>query len=272
MPQPDERQIGELADFALALARRAGEVILPLFRTSLDARDKAGAGKRFDPVTTADRAAEEAMREMIARTYSDHGVIGEELPDSQGTGDFTWMLDPIDGTRAFLYGLPTWSTLVALLYKGKPFLGVMSQPFVGESFIGSPLGAWRIANARRERLNTRRTAKLDRALAGVTLPEIFTSPRQRHALSAMGEATREMRFDADAYFYAMLAAGQIDIVMDTALKPFDIAALIPIIRAAGGVITDWSGRPDPLGGDILASATPALHAQALARIGGDSSP
>ena len=250
----------DLAEFALELAA-AGEVICPLFRNS-KVRDKSAKG-RFDPVTQADLAAERRMREMIRARYPDHGVRGEEMPESAAGGAYSWLLDPIDGTHSFVYGLPTWMTLVALLHEGRPLIGVASQPLLGEAFLGMPGGAWRIAAGRRERLRVRGTERLGQALTGTTLPDIYETAAQRAVLEAMRQAARQVRYDADAYFYALLAAGQTDLAFDTGLSAHDIAALIPIVRGAGGLITDWDGKADPLGGDVLAASTPALHDQAL---------
>ncbi len=263
----DDDQMKELAEFALLLAREAGDVIVPSFRTPLHARNKSAPGQDYDPVTGADLAAEARIRDLIGERFPDHGISGEEMAEKPAKGPFQWVVDPIDGTRSFVYGLPHWMTLVALLHEGRPIIGVARQPLVGESFLGMPDGAWLVTGNGRMPLRTRGGHDLSSAMAGTTLPEIYQSAGQRAVLSAMGKKTMQLRFDADAYFYALLAAGQIDLVFDTGMEPYDIAALIPIVRGAGGIITDWSGRPDPMGGDILAAATPELHAQALSVMG-----
>ncbi len=271
MTSPDASQVEELAAFARELVRCAGEIITPMFHDLPAIRDKSAAGEAFDPVTRADIAAEARIREMIAARYPDHGIRGEELPDKPAKGPFTWIIDPIDGTRAFVYGLPVWMTLAALLHDGRPLIGAARQPVVDETYLGTPEGAWLFAGGRKRRLQTRKERKLSRAMAGTTLPEIFVSPAQERALAAMQNKTLQLRFDADAYFYALLAAGRIDIAFDTGLNIFDIAAMIPIVRGAGGVITGWNGDENTLEGDLLAAATPQLHAQALSAINGTES-
>ena len=268
---PDEETIRTMERFALALARRAGGVIAPLFRSGLKTGDKSGRGEAFDPATEADRAAEEAMRDLVNEIFPAHGVIGEEMDDKPAEGPFTWVLDPIDGTRAFIYGVPTWMTLAALLHEGEPLVGVAFQPLTGDCFLGSPLGAWRVEmkDGSREPLRTRRTRALSAALTGTTLPEIYTTPRERRALAEMGEKALQLRFDADAYFYAMVAAGMIDIAFDTKMQPYDIAALVPIVRGAGGVVTDWDGGAYALGGQVVAAANPALLEAALEVLAAD---
>ncbi len=268
MNAPGEQDIAALEELALALTRRAAEILTPLFARPQEARDKARGKGDFDPVTEADRAAERAMREMLARARPAHGVRGEEMEDTEGEGPFTWMLDPIDGTWSFICGLPTWMTLVALLFEGRPLLGAAAQPVTGEIFLGSPRGAWKVTAAGRAPLRTRTTASLSQALAGTTLPQLFTSERERRALAALRGGVRQLRHDADGMFYAMVAAGRMDIAFDTRLKPVDIAALIPIVRGAGGEITDWEGRPAPLGGQVIAAGSRALLDQALACMAG----
>jgi myo-inositol-1(or 4)-monophosphatase len=265
MTRPDDETIKTFERFAIALARRAGEIITPHFRSGLEAGDKSAQGEDFDPVTRADREAEEAMRELTGRIFPAHGIIGEEMVEKPAEGPFTWVFDPIDGTRAFIYGLPTWMTLAALLHEGEPLVGVAFQPLLGDCYLGSPLGAWRVDmnNGARSPLRTRQTSGLSAALAGTTLPEIYTTEREKRVLAAFGAQTRQLRFDADAYFYAMVAAGMIDIAFDTKMQPFDIAALIPIVRGAGGVVTDWDGNPGCMGGQVLAAANPQLLEAAL---------
>ncbi len=272
MTSPDASQLEELGAFALDLVRQAGDIITPMFDDLPAVRDKSAAGEAFDPVTTADIAAEERIRELIAARYPDHGIRGEELPDKPANGPFTWIIDPIDGTRAFVYGLPVWMTLAALLHDGRPLIGAARQPVTGETYLGTPEGAWLFAKGRKRRLHTRKGRALSQAMAGTTLPEIFVSPAQKRALSAMQNRTLQLRFDADAYFYALLAAGRIDIAFDTELNIFDIAAMIPIVRGAGGIITSWSGEENALEGDLLAAATPRLHAQALSAINDEEPP
>jgi myo-inositol-1(or 4)-monophosphatase len=264
MPAPDWK---ELAEFAVTLAEAAGKVILPHFRaTDLRiAAKKQGPAEEggYDPVTEADRAAEAAMRRLIEDAFPGHGIEGEEFGASAGDSGLTWVLDPIDGTRAFVCGLPTWTVLVALKEEGRPRIGVIHQPVLGETFLGMPSGAWLITSRGRSVLRTHSSATLATARAGTTLPDIYTSPRQRHMLATVRKSARELRYDADAYFYAMVAAGHMDLAFDTRMQPHDMAALLPVVEGAGGVVSDWSGGRDFSGGDILAAASERLRDELL---------
>jgi myo-inositol-1(or 4)-monophosphatase len=251
----------ELADFARRLATLAGKVVLPLFRTSAVIHNKMDRG--FDPVTEADRSAERAMRELIEKTYPDHGITGEELDDKPPNSEFNWVLDPIDGTRSFICGMPTWTTLIALTFRGKAVLGLVSQPFVQEIFIGGIYGSWSENIAGRRRLAVRSAPNIAEAILTTVAPEIYQSEKQRRVLEALRSRTRMTRFGGDAYFFAMLAAGFVDIAMDAGLETYDIAALVPIIEGAGGTITTWEGCEATGGGDIIAAASPALHEAVL---------
>ncbi len=258
---PDE--IESLSRFALRLAEAAGDVILPRFTQPPEVMEKPGGEKGFDPVTEADREAESVMRRMISEAFPDHGISGEEMEERKSASPFRWVLDPLDGTRAFIYGLPTWMTLVALLYEDRPVIGVARQPLLDQSWLGMESGAWKMDAKGRYPLSTRPPRPLAETLAGTTLPEIYRDARERHVLEVMRTRTRMLRHDADAWFYVLVATGRIDIALDTRLAPYDIAALIPIVRGAGGVVTDWDGRPDPLGGQVIAASCPAVLDEAL---------
>ncbi len=270
MPLSEER-IETLADFALALAQAGGAAALAHFRKRELAVTNKGAGdtgQPYDPVTAADREAEEVMRRMIAARFPDHGVRGEEMADTKGEAAFEWVLDPIDGTRAFVTGLPTWMTLVALLHEGRVVLGVCHQPFVGESFLGTGSAAWRIdRDGARDALQVSAVTDLARARAGTTLPDIYRSDVQKRFIHGVRSHVRELRYDADAYFYCMVAAGHMELAFDTEMHIFDTAALIPIVRGAGGVFCGWDGVPDALEGDVIAAANEALLDQALKAAG-----
>ncbi|MEX1180718.1 MAG: histidinol-phosphatase [Cucumibacter sp.] len=248
----------------LAVFERAAEAAarhtLPFFRTALGIANKAAHG--FDPVTEADRAAERAIREVIATAFPDHGIIGEELGETRSASPYVWLVDPIDGTRAFISGLPLWGTLIGLTRSGRAIAGLMSQPYLGESFFA----AGGVARLRRGTtagpLQVSGVTSLASARLATTSPRLFESPQSRAAYDAVEARARVTRYGTDCYGYCMLAAGHVDLVIEEGLQPFDIAALIPIIEAAGGVITTWrSGRAEG-GGQIVAAATPALHAQA----------
>jgi myo-inositol-1(or 4)-monophosphatase len=233
-----------------------------LFRNPLAVDNKLAEG--FDPVTEADRSAEQAMRRMIAASFPDHGIIGEEFEPTPAHSDFCWVLDPIDGTRSFICGMPTWTTLIALAFRERPILGIVSQPFVGEMFIGGPYGTWWERGSDRLSLSVKPAAGMASAILTTVAPEIYRSEKQRRVLDQMCSRTRMTRFGGDAYFFVMLAAGFVDIAMDAGLAIYDIAALVPIIEGAGGIVTTWDGGDASRGGDIIAAASAGLHASALA--------
>jgi histidinol phosphatase-like enzyme (inositol monophosphatase family) len=254
-------QWNELADFARGLAYAAGKTILPLFRVSGSITSKAE--DRFDPVTDADRSAERTMRDLIAETYPDHGITGEEWENKPSRSRFCWILDPIDGTKSFICGMPTWTTLIALTFDETAILGVIAQPFVKEMFIGGPYGSWSEGPMGKTRLMARSSVSMSEATLTTVAPEIYSTGRQKRVLQALSGKTRMTRYGGDAYFFAMLAAGFVDIAMDADLQTYDVAALVPIIRGAGGIITTWEGRDATGGGDIIAAASSELHAAAL---------
>ena len=250
-------QLAEFTAFAEQLADAAASAIQPFFRVQLEVEDKGA--KLFDPVTVADKAAERAMREMILSRYPGHGILGEEEDAVAGSGEFTWVLDPIDGTRAFITGLPLWGTLIALNDGQRPVVGVMNQPFTGERYIGTPHGAWCNTVA----LNTRACADLGSARLMCTTPDMFDTPARRSAFEAVAAKAQLLRFGGDCYAYCMLASGFVDVIVEASLQPYDVQALIPIIEGAGGVITAWDGSSAQHGGAIVACGDPALHAELI---------
>ena len=256
----------ELLEFACGMAEVAGAAILPHFRAAIGVEDKGGA-RGYDPVTVADRAAEDVIRARIAARHPDHGIRGEERGWERGTSAWTWVIDPIDGTRAFIMGQLHWATLIALNDGTRPVLGVVHQPFVGETFVAVTARAaeWRRGPERRA-LRTRACAGITEAIVATTDPRHFRSPRQRAAYAAATEGARLVRYGGDCYCYTLLAMGFTDVVIETGLQAYDVQALIPLIEAAGGVITDWSGAPCDEGGDVLACGDPDLHAALLSRI------
>jgi myo-inositol-1(or 4)-monophosphatase len=235
-------------------------VIRPYFRAPLEVADKKDKGDgRYSPVTAADQGAEAAIRALIKERYPDHGIMGEEHGHENPGAALTWVLDPIDGTKAFITGLPTWGTLIALNDGTGPVIGVLDQPVLGERFIGSPHGAFLGAT----RLGTRRCAALGEAVLCCTEPEMFAAGAERVAFEALARRVMLRRFGTDCYAYAMLAHGFVDLVVEANLAPWDIQALIPIVEAAGGVVSDWRGGPADAGGQVLACGDPRLHAAAL---------
>ena len=212
------------------------------------------------PVTQADREVEAALRAAISQQYPEHGIFGEEYGVQQAEAEFVWSLDPIDGTRAFISGNPLWGTLLALLYRGKPVLGLIDVPMLDERWIGT-----------QGRVESERTAlfgqslrKPDQAILYATSPDIFNTA-ELAAFDALARSTRMRRYGGDCYSYGLLASGHVDLVVEAGLQPHDYMALIPVIEGAGGVITDWAGQPPGLDSDgrVIAAATPQLHQQAM---------
>jgi histidinol phosphatase-like enzyme (inositol monophosphatase family) len=253
----------DLLEFSYRTAVAAGKAILPHFRTALDVDDKGGA-RGFDPVTIADRAAEEVIRGRIARAFPDHGVCGEELGWQKGTSRYTWVIDPIDGTRSFILGQMHWATLIAVNDGENVVAGVAHQPYIGESFLAQAGGTtqWRRGRERRQ-LKTRRCRALDAAVLSCTDPTMFRTARDRAAFRRVADKVRLTRWGGDCYAYCLLAMGLIDIVIESSLHAYDIQALIPIVESAGGVITSWEGGRCDEGGSVVACGDPALHRRAL---------
>ena len=246
--------------FADTLADAARAAILPYFRAEMIVDHKGG--ERFDPVTEADRAAETAMRALIEREFPDHGIIGEEFGEKPSKSGFTWALDPIDGTRAFISGLPLWGVLIALAQDGVPRIGVMDQPYLDERFKGwtggDAIGASLRARGQTRPLKTRPCAGLDEATLSTTDPTLFKD-KEAEAFARVRQHVKLTRYGYDCYAYAMLAAGHIDVVIESGLKPFDIQALIPIIQGAGGDVCDWDGEDASGGGRVLACGDVGLR-------------
>ncbi len=243
----------QLLTFARGLAQSAGQAIIPHFRSTLAVDNKLTQG--WDPVTAGDRAAEHMMRTEIEKAFPTHGIIGEEFGTKTGTSPYTWVLDPIDGTRAFVIGLPTWATLVGLYRDGMPFLGVMNQPFVGDMFYGSEEGAFLDHRGHPRALKCAPPKPLAHALLGTTSPHLYNDEQR---LATLRNGVQLMRYGGDAYFFSLVAAGHLDIAMDAGLQIYDIAALIPIIRGAGGVVGTWDGKDEAGGGNIIAASGPEL--------------
>lgn len=261
--------------FVERLADAAAEATLPFFRTGLAAEDKAPGGA-FDPVTEADRAAETAMRRLIEATFPHHGVIGEEFGNIREDAEYVWVLDPIDGTKSFICGLPLWGTLIGLEHRGKPCYGLMSQPFTRERFSGDGAASYWRGPARRHadpsrkgtpqeerrKLRTRDCARLSEATLMTTSPKLIDESL-REAFYRVEAQTRLSRYGGDCYAYCALAAGHVDLVIETNLNPYDIVALIPIVEGAGGIVTTWDGAPAARGGAIVAAGDRRLHEAAL---------
>jgi len=245
-------RIADLDAFLLELNRASGEVILPLFRAENGMVDKGGGA--FDPVTEADKGAERAIRALITQRYPDHGVIGEEYGDDRSEAEFVWVLDPVDGTRAFIAGLPVWTTLIGLRFRGKPVLGSIGQPFLGEVFIGHAGGSRLVNRAGETRLKVRACANIKHAIIATTDPESCFDGAELGAWRQVRAAARLARLGCDAYAYAMVAAGTMDLVVEAGLKSWDVEAAIPLIEGAGGLVTNWRGQPIGQDGGQMAIA------------------
>jgi histidinol phosphatase-like enzyme (inositol monophosphatase family) len=260
-----------LEGFALQLAVAAGEVTLPLFRTGVGVEDKGHADKpgvaavRFDPVTAADRGAEAAIRQAVAARFPDHGVIGEEYGEDRPDAEFVWVLDPVDGTRAFIAGIPLWTTLIALRFQGAPVVGLIGQPYLDEAFVGSARGSRLVRRGEDRALWVKPCDGLGEAILGVTDPQAYFTAPEQTAFARVREAARLTRLGGDAYFFALATLGGMDLVVEpAACKAWDVEAAIPLMRGAGGLMTDWRGEPvGPSGGQVLLAGDPRCHEQAV---------
>ena len=266
MPLSPDRY-AELDAFLIELNRAAAAAILPLFRADHGLEDKGLAGPPgtvFDPVTEADKGAERAIRALINQRYPDHGVIGEEYGAENADAEFVWVLDPVDGTRAFISGLPLWTTLIGLRHEGRPILGSIGQPYLDEIYIGGKAtGSRLVARGRETPLRVRPCPKLTEAIICTTDPAILTRP-ELGSWTQVRAAARLARLGLDAYGYAMVAMGKMDLALDTGLKVWDVEGVIPVIEGAGGVVTQWDGSPARVdGGQFAFAGDPACLEAAL---------
>jgi myo-inositol-1(or 4)-monophosphatase len=250
----------EFATFVDELASASGETILPFFRTALTIENKKIGD--FDPVTAADRAAENAMRALIRRNFPDHGIVGEEYGEERADAEYVWVLDPIDGTKSFVSGMPAWGTLIGLLRFGEPVFGMMHQPFTRERFAGDGAAAHYRGPAGPRDLRVRECGQLSEAVLYTTSPRLM-QPAEREAFGRVEDAVRLSRYGGDCYAYCMLAAGYVDLVIETGLNAYDIQPLIPIVLGAGGTITTWDNGPAVAGGRIVAAGDKRVHQAAL---------
>jgi inositol-phosphate phosphatase/L-galactose 1-phosphate phosphatase/histidinol-phosphatase len=248
--------------FAAELADAAGEVIRPYFRQHLTVDDKPDAS----PVTIADRAAETALRRLIVARFPDHGILGEEFGSERVDAEYVWVLDPIDGTKSFISGVPLFGTLIALTRRGRPVVGVIDQPISRERWIGAE---GRETTLNGQPVHTRGCAGLAAATVFATTPEMFQGA-DAAAFARIAKAAKLVRYGADCYAYGLLALGFVDIVIEASLNPYDFAAMVPVVAGAGGIATDWHGRPLDLASDgrVLVAGDAAVHAAALALLAG----
>jgi myo-inositol-1(or 4)-monophosphatase len=245
--------------FAKSLADNAATVTLPRFRAGFSIVNKS-TEHDFDPVTEADREAEALMRRMIRETFPDHGVLGEEHGHEPGKSPYTWVIDPIDGTRSFIAGLPLWTTLIALNDGTRPILGLIDQPYLGERFSASIEGKATLAmrNGTRPLRTRSHVTQIKDAVFSTTSPELFKTEAERRVLEHLVTQARLARFGCDCYAYGLLAAGYIDVVVEAGLGPWDVQPFIPIVEAAGGAVASWQGGDAQKGGNVIAAASKAL--------------
>ncbi len=253
----------QLLPFAHRLADEAGAAILPHFRRKLTIDNKAVDGG-YDPVTAADRAAERVIRRLVKTQFPEHGLLGEEYGSERQDASWQWIVDPIDGTRAFVLGLPLWGTLIGLTHDGQAVLGIMDQPYTRERFWSAGRNSYfRGPEGRQRRVRVRPCAALADAMLTTTHPDLFAAGTEQRGFRRVKERVRACRYGGDCYAYCLLAAGHIDVIVEAGLKPFDIAALIPIIEQAGGQVTSWDGGPAGRGGRIVATGDPRVHDEVL---------
>jgi myo-inositol-1(or 4)-monophosphatase len=261
----DEQTADSCRVLGQALADVARVETLKYFRKrGLRADNKMPGG--FDPVTEGDRAAEAAMRALIETQRPEDGILGEEYGEKPGSSGLTWVLDPIDGTRGYVSGTPTWGTLIALHDGRAPVMGIIDQPYIGERFTGGLGQSAAVGPLGEAPLQASEVTHLAQATIFTTFPEVGSSA-EGAAFRRVAAECKLTRYGMDCYAYALLAAGQVDLVIEAGLQPYDIQAPIAVIEAAGGVVTNWQGAPADQGGTALAAATPDLHAAALALLG-----
>ena len=260
-------RLADLDDLLLDLNAASAAVIAPLFRADHGLEDKGRAGW-FDPVTLADKGAEAAIRKVLSDRFPDHGVIGEEYGEDRPDAEFVWVLDPIDGTRAFIAGLPVWTTLIGLRHEGRPVLGSIGQPYIGEIYIGHA-GASRLVTRDGVRpLKVRSCDGLASAVIATTDPDGCFKPPELAVWKQVRAASRLARLGCDAYAYAMVAAGTLDLVLEAGLKSWDIESAIPLMQGAGGLVTDWRGSPvGQHGGQVAIAGDRRCLEAALALVG-----
>lgn len=255
-------ELTHLLQVAEEMADAARSAILPFFRgDALDTENKQDGG--YDPVTVADRKAEKAMRAVLSHRRPHDAILGEEFGAQTGTTGLTWVLDPIDGTRGFVSGTPTWGVLIAVSDATGPLLGVIDQPYIGERFLGAKGKLAQLIGPHGTRtLHTRKARPLSEAILFTTFPEVG-SAEERRAFEAVAAEVQLTRFGMDCYAYALVAAGQVDLVIEAGLNAYDIQGPIGVIEAAGGVVTNWEGGPAHHGGRVIAAANADIHGAAL---------
>jgi myo-inositol-1(or 4)-monophosphatase len=254
--------IDKLDELVSPLMREAGRIAMRWFRTPVSVEDKGGTGP-FDPVTEADRTTESYLRRELSRLFPDTEIVGEEAGATGPSGRVQWMIDPIDGTKAYLSGLPLWGVLLGLMIDGRPIAGWCRQPHLDETFAATGGKGWVEDAAGRRALTASSTTDLAGSTMYSTHPSMFVLPWERAAFEAMAGRARVQRFGGDCYLYCLLAMGHIDLVVEASMQPYDIVPLVPIVQAAGAIVTDADGKAPVEGGFVIAAATKELHEEAL---------
>ncbi|MDF1778253.1 MAG: histidinol-phosphatase [Rhizobiaceae bacterium] len=252
-------------EFLHLLADAAAKETLPRFRTGAAISNKLHSG--FDPVTEADRSAETAIRALIHAHFEDHGIMGEEHGNVGLDRDYVWVIDPIDGTRAFISGLPVWGTLIGLYHKGRAVLGLMDQPFTGERYVADRSGTYYRGPEGKLQVKSRPCTSLAQATLLTTSPHLFTGD-QAAPYGAVEQKVNLFRYGCDCYAYSLIAAGHIDLVIENDLQPYDIGGLIMVLESAGAIVTTWDGGRPEKGGNIIAAGSKAVHQEAMALLNG----
>ena len=264
----DPQHLAALDGFLIELNQASAAAIAPLFRADHGLEDKGRPGW-FDPVTAADKGAEAAIRKLIGAHYPQHGVIGEEYGEDRPDAEFVWVLDPVDGTRAFIAGLPVWTTLIGLRHQGTPVLGSIGQPFLDELYIGHAGGSRLISRGTTRPLKVRPCPNLAQAIIATTDPDGCFDAAELSSWRTVRAASRLARLGCDAYAYAMVAAGTLDLVIEAGLKSWDIESAIPLIAGAGGRVTDWhGGNVGRFGGQIVIAGDQGCLDEALGLLAG----
>jgi myo-inositol-1(or 4)-monophosphatase len=255
-----EDELQEILDFGLSLAINSGRIARKYFRSALTVSSKSEIS--FDPVTEADRKIEQFLSSNIKQTYPQHSIVGEEFGTQQGNR-YTWIIDPIDGTRGFITGTPMWGSLIGFMEESQPLMGIMHQPFIRETFYADNKNSWYKSGKTVRKITCRDTEQIDQAILFCTHPAMFSQKSDAEAFSRIESMARFSRFGSDCYGYCLLAAGFVDIVIEAGLQAFDIIPLIPVIESAGGVVSCWDGSSALDGGNIIAAANPKLHEKVL---------
>ena len=265
----DPETVERLLSVAHKAADAASVPTMANFRQVLDVQNKEQPG-RFDPVTIADREAEQAIRQVVLNAFPEHGFFGEESEKHIKTDQPLWIVDPIDGTRAYITGSPLWGTLIALYDGSDAVLGILEQPVLQERYVGQSFSSVSscelIKPSGSKQLHTRQGVSCSNAIMQTTAPEFFEERSASQVFERVKSSVEMVRFGGDCYCYALLAMGFVDIVIEATLQPYDIAALIPIIEGAGGVITQWDGSSAVNGGSVLACGSRQLHEEVLTLI------